>query len=690
MPSASCQPFHYSVLTLPSGCHQRSPLVLSPRCERPLGLSNMNYCYRSSNQTKEQGAVGVLLALYLAILVSLLAVVDVGFMFITKRELQKAADLAALAGVRQLVMPDGTRSCAAATTAGTENAQTNLTQPALPPFSTMTVEISCGKWDTAAADGPFVADTGDSHDTNAVKATIRSRPYSFFLSLISNQEPGEIQAEAVSAIQAPQAQLKIRSTLASLEDGPVNRLLGALLGGEISLDVVGWQGVANADVNLLQFMNNMNNMLGLDVAASIGTYHGLLDTQLELGQILDAMINAVEPSATAGLAIDVLKEFQKELQEATDDTYAISHLPIRLGDLLNLQAGAESAGLNALINAFYLVRAVAEVANYNSSVAATLPICLNLTSSCNATSASISTQVKVTEPAQLSVIGNPALAALDPLGPNAIFVRTAQVRTLTSVNLEQLGVVSALLSVVNGLVGALVGVEVLGGSHLDLVIDAGSGNTYLTDYECSADGGKMLEAAARTSVSALALGEVSHAFSSNHAIEVRPVPLLKLKPLFGLLGSVTLGIVLNDAPNGSLVGGTVPVLGSDAINEPLTFEEQRGTSPQSSSLPNVEWPDNENMYQSFQATDLVQSLSSTLRGIKLVEIERTGLIGGLISAVNILLGSVLSIVGVLVSALGMLVLDPLVNGLLQLLGLDIANIEVGAKLTCDAAGILVD
>lgn len=200
----------------------------------------------------------------------------------------------------------------------------------------------------------------------------------------------------------------------------------------------------------------------------------------------------------------------------------------------------------------------------------------------------------------------------------------------------------------------------------------------------------MLEAAARTSVSALALGEVSHAFSSNHAIEVRPVPLLKLKPLFGLLGSVTLGIVLNDAPNGSLVGGTVPVLGSDAINEPLTFEEQRGTSPQSSSLPNVEWPDNENMYQSFQATDLVQSLSSTLRGIKLVEIERTGLIGGLISAVNILLGSVLSIVGILVSALGTLVLDPLVNGLLQLLGLDIANIEVGAKLTCDAAGILVD
>ena len=640
----------------------------------------MNYCYRSSNQTKERGAVGVLLALYLAILVSLLAVVDIGFMFITKRELQKAADLATLAGVRQLVMPDGTRSCAAATTAGTENAQTNLTQPALPPFSTMTVEISCGKWDTAAADGPFVADTGDSHDTNAVKATIRSRPYSFFLSLISNQEPGEIQAEAVSAIQAPQAQLKIRSTLASLEDGAVNDLLEGLLGGGISLNVVGWQGVANADVNLLQFMNNM---LGLDVAASIGTYHGLLDTQLGLGPILDAMINAVEPSATAGLAIDVLEDFRAA-------TVAIHHLPIRLGDLLNLQAGAESAGLNALINAFYLVRAVAEVANYNSSVAATLPICLNLTSSCNATSASISTQVKVTEPAQLSVIGNPALAALDPLGPNAIFVRTAQVRTLTSVNLEQLGVVSALLSVVNGLVGALVGVEVLGGSHLDLVIDAGSGNTYLTDYECSADGGKMLEAAARTSVSALALGEVSHAFSSNHAIEVRPVPLLKLKPLFGLLGSVTLGIVLNDAPNGSLVGGTVPVLGSDAINEPLTFEEQRGTSPQSSSLPNVEWPDNENMYQSFQATDLVQSLSSTLRGIKLVEIERTGLIGGLISAVNILLGSVLSIVGVLVSALGMLVLDPLVNGLLQLLGLDIANIEVGAKLTCDAAGILVD
>lgn len=46
--------------------------------------------------------------------------------------------------------------------------------------------------------------------------------------------------------------------------------------------------------------------------------------------------------------------------------------------------------------------------------------------------------MKVIEPPQFSAIGDPARAKADPLGPDRIYVRTAQVRTLLSVNLPVL------------------------------------------------------------------------------------------------------------------------------------------------------------------------------------------------------------------------------------------------------------
>src|SRR5690606_36257843 len=129
----------------------------------------------------------------------------------------------------------------------------------------------------------------------------------FFMSGLFGQSPREILGEATSTIRIPQAQLKIRSTLATLEDGAVNSLLSGLLGGGISLNLVGWQGVANADINLLQFLNNA---LGIDVTANIGTYQGLLDTEVRLGDLLGAMTEAVRPSSTANLAIELLSEFE--------------------------------------------------------------------------------------------------------------------------------------------------------------------------------------------------------------------------------------------------------------------------------------------------------------------------------------------------------------------------------------------
>src|SRR5690606_29921421 len=132
-------------------------------------------------------------------------------------------------------------------------------------------------------------------------------PFGFFIPALFGRDPPEIWAEGIATRNDTQAQLKIRSTVATLDDGAVNALLSSLLGGHAALGVVGWQGVANADVSILDLFNNI---LGIDVIAGIGTYHDLLDTTVSMSEVLNATIQAAGPSSAAGL---VLSSFEEQL-----------------------------------------------------------------------------------------------------------------------------------------------------------------------------------------------------------------------------------------------------------------------------------------------------------------------------------------------------------------------------------------
>lgn len=206
---------------------------------------------------RQRGSIALMLALFSAIMVLMLGVVDVGFMYLTKREYQKAADLAAVAGAQALADPvTGTRSCNAATAAASSNAALNLRGAAVP--SDYSLAISCGAWQPRDPNGPFIAGASeDASSLTAVRATVSGRPHGFFLPALAGREPPEISAQGTAAIQEALASLRIRSTLIEIntpaDEANLIKGICVLLGQAqdcINVSGAGWQGVANAEVTL--------------------------------------------------------------------------------------------------------------------------------------------------------------------------------------------------------------------------------------------------------------------------------------------------------------------------------------------------------------------------------------------------------------------------------------------------------
>lgn len=591
--------------------------------------------------SRQRGAIGILLVSCISVMLAMLAISDFGFMYITKREFQKAADLAAMAGARRLVAPGGTPSCADATTAATTNAQTNLSQSAIPPFDTLDITISCGNWDTSDSNGPFVA---SNTMLNAVHTVVEGKPYGFFLPVLFGRDPEPIQAHATAFLQSPLAQLKIRSKLLSLHKGVINSLFSSLLGGEagINLDLVSWEGIANTDISLLKLL------APLKLLADVGTYQELLQEKVSLGEILDSMIAVVEPSSTAALALELLKT----------QTITVDHLNIPLGDLLNLQTGTGTTALDTMVNAFDLLRAAVEVANGKNAIALSNAIDIPGFTG-------VSVQAKVIEPPQTSMIGNPEL--IDPgnpmTSPNNLYVRTGQVRALISVDLALLpGLLDGVLGTLNS-----IGVVKVLDSELHIALEVGGAEGWVTDYSCT-NGSKRLNATAKATAAEVGIGHLTEKqkldlFSANTLFpKVQPLNLLKVS------------LLLNVAD--ATLGATSTVLGDGPKALPL----YSATPDAPDGLPEVLSPDTVAMYKTLPNQDLLGSFNNTVAGLKL-KLKLLGILN-----LDTLLNNASDLIVMTLTPL----LDPVLNSLLDTLGLNLAEADLGAKLSCNGSAVLVD
>ncbi|CAI8818453.1 pilus assembly protein TadG-related protein [Pseudomonas sp. IT-P260] len=654
-----------------------------------------------NGKARQRGAIGLMAAASLSLaLVLMLLVVDTGRLYMEQRKLQRVVDSAALEAVSR------GGNCQSGLSAATYAGQSAVRNGYIVDGNN-TLVTTCGSVQTAATG--LRAFTADATQSTAVKVAASRTVTTSFAGGVQALFTGSavslnttLNASAVAAQPTPTvAQLNIRSNLASIntaQSNILNPLFSGLLGGNVNLTALGWDGLLNTDINLLNYLNQL--AINLNVAA--GNYTQLLNTQATVTQLIQAAATVVQLNGATATVITALGQLQ---------VAAINAAPVKLGDILQLQTGTTAAGLDANLQLLQLIQGVVQLANSKSAVAATLPISvLGL--------ANVTVRVKVIEPPQFSAIGDPARAKANPLGPDRIYVRTAQIRTLLSVNLPVLTGVTGLTNAVLGLVGTLTptlnallslnlvatlnsvgcllgaGCEqldplLLPSPQIDIALDAGGAVSYVTDYSCPAGPGtagtKSLTAHTLTSIADLKVGKIdpTNAFSSLAEPTVTPLPLVDL-------GTVTchkiLGIGSCDESTHVQYGA-----GGIAIMVNTSVAQNAQDLLYSSSTPfatpaNLKLPPS--VISAAPSSNIVNSLANTLAGINLIVYKPQGSnpLGAIVTGVASLISDVTAILQPLITNLVSPLLDPLLNNLLKSLGINLMDVDVGANMTCGQTG----
>lgn len=679
--------------------------------------------FGAAGSARQRGAISIQGLIWLSVALICLMTIDVGHVFWQKRELQRIADMSALAGATgstQAVCESSARL----------NARANGLRDT--GGGTDTSAVQCGNWDSQPSGGSVPAPTEYFRPNitpyNAARVTVsRSVPYFF---MFNSQSQGRtISATATAARSLPRAALSIRSTLVNIDStkaGLLNAVVGGLLGGSVNVSLVGWQGIANTKINLLSYLDQ----LAINLNLSAGQYDQLLQTDIGVGDLLQAAIDALRrggDTAEATLnAIAGLIELHGQIPGGAP--------LIKLADLLRIASGTPASGLDLGLDVFQLVQGMVQVANSKSAVIASVPIALPGVGN-------ITVKSKVIEPPQISAVGNPALARLDPMGENRIFVRTAQIRTLISIELGGLlGTVNSLLQAVlnqlapltsfindvlnlklvaalgnflGGLICPLLGpcpsvdslhAKIAPSPRIDIGLGVGGGRAYVENYSCAGSQDKTLSVPASTAVAELQIGqfggtlpEAENAFFSSVEIpQTSPVSIIEIgrqtvRPDSCLLVTLCSGLKWK---KGS--GWTDKQNEADFVLESAlglradttvagTPETLLYVAPDASNLPDIDSP-LPTAYKPVNATNVVGSLKDTLANIEIKAYRSTssGTLGNVLYSVTMLIDQLLSTLRGVISGLLSPLLDPLLNFLLETLGVNVATTEVGARLTCNS------
>ncbi|THF33736.1 hypothetical protein E5170_05450 [Pseudomonas atacamensis] len=654
---------------------------------------------QGNGPARQRGAIGLMAAATLSLaLVMMLLVVDSGRLYMEQRKLQRVVDTAALEAVSR------GGNCLPGLTAASYAGQSALRNGYVVDAAN-TLVTTCGTLATAASGiRNFTVDASQSSAVKVAASRTVTSSFAGGVQALFSATPVSLNttlnASAVAAKPQPTvAQLNIRSTLASIDTAQsniLNPLFSGLLGGNVNLTAVGWDGLLHTDINLLKYLDQ----LSIDLNVGAGNYTQLLNTQATVTQLIQAAATVVQLNGATAQVVTALGQLQ---------VAAINAAPVRLGEILQLQTGTTAAGLDANLQLLQLVQGVVQLANSKSAVAATLPVnVLGL--------AGVTVRVKVIEPPQFSAIGDPARAKADPLGPDRIYVRTAQVRTLLSVNLPVLSGVTGLTNAVLGLVGTLTPTlnallslnlvdtinsvfcllgagcqqldpKLLPSPQIDIALDAGGAKSYVTDYRCPTGDtdSKSLTAATTTSLADLKLGKIDPvaAFSSVAEPTVAPLPLVDL-------GIITchkiLGIGRCDATSRVQYGAGGIALKLDTSVAQTTQNLLFSSTTPFATPANLKLPPS--VLPAAPTSNIVGSLANTLSGINLIVYKPVGSnpLGAVVTGVASLISDVSNRLLPVVTGLISPLLDPLLNNLLKGLGINLMNTEVGANMTCGQTG----
>lgn len=669
-----------------------------------------------SKLNRQHGAVVIMTAGFMMLAVLFLAlVVDTGRLYMEKRNLQRVADVVALELASIGWCADGAPS-EDATTALNRNRSSGS-------GIAFKVTPECGtvSGNPRIFSVAVIPEEGDAVRVEIIHLVAKSIVAGGYFSAEPNVS---LSAVAIAARPGnPLARLTIRNEVVGVDSTQsvlLNAVLGNLLDTTLSLSAVSWNDLAQINVNLL-------DLIGVN-GLNLGGYEELLTAEVSLADITLATANVLAQGGNA-LEVEALGFLQ----------VAVGSLSVNLGDLLGLETGLPESAADVDINVLTLIQGAIQLATTDSVVNAAIPITLPGLGAA-------SVQAKVIEKPRVSAIGDPrdinqgagwiSGHNYDPDEDDGdIFVRTAQVRLLISLQLSGLtGALNTLLGsatllspVINllklekGVLGSAVDFlsdtlsAVLGCSGngvfscpyrnavyaetgtLDIGLDVGGANSFVSGHSCGA--AKTLNVLGATEIGRIYLGKIQNDtnsggfFASGSNVNVSPAPLLELGyrrqkyssclPL-SLVCSSPVWEQESGSPSSSFATARKYVLAGIGVRT-----GSAGTSliasPGSLNYDNPPDLDTDPAFKEIVSENLVSGIASTLNNLEIRAYQQnnsSGLLG--------VLGTVLSAVNGLTSALSQLLsglaglLDPILNGVLAALGVNLAKAEVGANMTCHA------
>lgn len=232
-----------------------------------------------------RGGIAVIAAVSGGLICAMAAMaVDLGFLAVHARKLQGTADLAAMAAASDL---------ARAQAAGRATAVANL-------GDSVQSLIVRGRYVADGARRPVDRFVPDEVLPDAVQVTLTDQAPIFFGRLILGRDAVRVTRRATAAApdQTPRAMFSIGSRLAALDGGLANQLLSGLTGSTVSLNLMDYNGLAAADVNLLTWFD----ALAVDANIRAGDYDALLTHDLDAGRALKVLERVAGGNADSALS----------------------------------------------------------------------------------------------------------------------------------------------------------------------------------------------------------------------------------------------------------------------------------------------------------------------------------------------------------------------------------------------------
>lgn len=361
------------------------------------------------------------------IAVTLALGVDYGYLTVQKREVQQAADLAAISGATDMASPE--QSVAQyfklnSLNLGVVSPSGLITPEGIVPFDPQEpfanvggyAEVIKGRYEpdpNIAVGERFIP---GATPANALKVTITEKGQIFFAGAFASA-PTVSATGTASGNQL--AAFSIGSRLLSVNGGLLNGILGGLLGTTVSLNVMDYNALIDADINALHVLN----ALAVDLNLTAGTYKDVLETDITYGKLLNVLgkTTGVKPTVATVL---------KTLERAANKT----QLTLKLAEILNLGPVSEQLvgsgdNLKVMASVFDLINASAIAANGGQQIAVDLGAGIPGL-------ASTKIKLAIGEPP----VGTPPLA----VGAPGTIVRTAQTRLSVEVAVDGLSAIAGL------------------------------------------------------------------------------------------------------------------------------------------------------------------------------------------------------------------------------------------------------